>query len=271
MTEFKDIALKDIHVPERLRAVDESYAEALSSDIGWHGLHHPITVRFTPAQKLGKYTLVAGAHRYRGFELLQRTTIPAKIIEADADDALLVEVGENLFRNELTTLDRAIFVQKWREGWEAKYGKIQRGGDPEAKGKNYPLLDGKPVGFAKHVAARMGISEEALKLLNRISRQLNSHLRDQLRNTEHANDQSTLLKLAKFEPKKQAEIAVGLQFGADLETTLKAVDGSQPKQDSQTVLLSRLIDTWRRASATTKAKFVEHIRPDIETDLDEAA
>ncbi|WP_442966957.1 hypothetical protein [Rhizobium sp. C4] len=31
------------------------------------------------------------------------------------------------------------------------------------------------------------------------------------------------------------------------------------KPDAQGVLFSRLIDTWRRASADTKAKFVEHI------------
>ena len=62
---FERIAITDIAVPERLRAVEEEHAIAIAQSIVEHGLINPITVRATPAAKGGKYTLVAGAHRLR--------------------------------------------------------------------------------------------------------------------------------------------------------------------------------------------------------------
>lgn len=268
MTEFKTIPLKDIFVPERLRAVEEEHALVIAQSIVEHGLINPISVRATPAKKGFKFTLIAGAHRMRAFEINDETEIEALVFEADAAEGQLLEITENLFRNELSVIDRAVFVQSYRDIWEQKHGKIEAG-RPGNRANLAQLIEeeAERTTFAQHVADRMGLSVRSYKRLNQIAQNLNPHLRQHLRGTPHADNQSTLLKLAKYEPEKQAEIAVGLQFGGDLETTLKAVDGQQPKPDAQTVLFSRLIDTWRRASAETKAKFVEHIQPD----LDEAA
>ncbi|SOC83083.1 chromosome partitioning protein, ParB family [Ensifer adhaerens] len=289
MTEFKRIPLKDIFIPERLRDVEDDHALVIARSIEQHGLINPVTVRKTPAQKAGKYTLVAGAHRIRAFNLSGWSDIDAIIVEADALEGQLIEVAENLFRNELSVIDRAIFVQSYRDIWEQKHGKIDRrnnlkvgdqlpkgqvvlsGKSQEAGDPIAPLVDiiaeSAERGFATHVADRMGVSVKKVTRLNQIAQNLNSNLRAKLRGTPWADNQSMLLKLAKMEPKKQAEISVGLQFGADLETALEAVEDPQPKPDAQTVLFSRLIDTWRRASAETKAKFIEHIQPVI----DEAA
>lgn len=273
MTELKRIKIADIFIaPDRLRDVQEEEAALIAESVRVHGLLHPISVRPTPAKKGFKYTLIAGANRIRGFQINEEPEIDALIFEADATEAQLLEITENLFRIDLSVIDRAIFVQAYRDIWEKKHGKIEPG--RPGNRANLAQLDGETDGqstFAQHAADRMGLSVRSYKRLNQIAQNLNPALRQHLRGTPHADNQSTLLKLAKFEPDKQAKIAVGLQFGGDLETTLKAVEGQKPKPDAQTVILSRLIDTWRRASASTKAKFVEHIRPDIETDLDEAA
>ena len=268
MTEFKIIPLKDIFVPERLREVEEEQALIIAQSIVEHGLINPISVRATPAKTGFKFTLIAGAHRMRAFEINDETEIEALVFKADAAEGQLLEITENLFRNELSVIDRAIFVQSYREIWEQKHGKIEAG----RPGNRINLIqliseEATATTFAQHVADRMGISVPAYKRLNQIAQNLNSNLRAKLRGTPHADNQSTLLKLAKMEPRKQADISVGLQFGSDLETALKAVEDPKPKPDAQTVLFSRLVDTWRRASAETKAKFVEHIQPDI----DEAA
>ncbi len=47
-----------------------------------------------------------------------------------------------MFRNELSVIDRALFVQTYRELWEKKYGEIKVGGDRKSKGKHYPLIGG---------------------------------------------------------------------------------------------------------------------------------
>ncbi|WP_375672252.1 MULTISPECIES: ParB/RepB/Spo0J family partition protein [unclassified Bartonella] len=147
MAQFQKLALDVIVVPERIRPVDDEHAKALAQSIVREGLMNPITVRHTPNAKEGNYTLIAGAHRLRAAELLGYSDIDAVVVQADKDNAALLEVAENLFRNELSVIDRALFVQTYRELWEKKYGEIQRGGDhgnqytkdKMAKGKVYPL------------------------------------------------------------------------------------------------------------------------------------
>uniref|UniRef100_UPI0035CF2BB1 ParB N-terminal domain-containing protein n=1 Tax=Bartonella sp. AA81SXKL TaxID=3243438 RepID=UPI0035CF2BB1 len=70
-----------------------------------------------------------GAHRLRAAELLGYSDIDAVVVQADKDNAALLEVAENLFRNELSVIDRALFVQTYRELWEKKFGEIKVGGD----------------------------------------------------------------------------------------------------------------------------------------------
>ncbi len=119
MAEFKRIAIADIVVTDRLRAVEEDHAQAIALSIAEHGLLNPITVRFTPNAKGGKFTLIAG-HRLRGVVLNGDIEIDALIVEADKTEAALQEITENLFRNELSAIDRAEFVKAYRELWEEK-------------------------------------------------------------------------------------------------------------------------------------------------------
>ncbi len=147
MAQFQKLALDVIVVPERIRPVDDEHAKALAQSMAREGLMNPITVRHTPNAKEGNYTLIAGAHRLRAAELLGYSDIDAVVVQADKDNAALLEVAENLFRNELSVIDRALFVQTYRELWEKKYGEIKVGGDhgnqytkdKVAKGKVYPL------------------------------------------------------------------------------------------------------------------------------------
>ncbi|WP_375651092.1 ParB/RepB/Spo0J family partition protein [Bartonella sp. OT172YNZD] len=142
MAQFQEIALDLIVVPERIRPVDDEHAKALAQSMAREGLMNPITVRHTPNAKEGNYTLIAGAHRLRAAELLGYSEIDAVVVQADKDNAALLEVAENLFRNELSVIDRALFVQTYRELWEKKYGEIKVGGDRKSKGKHYPLIGG---------------------------------------------------------------------------------------------------------------------------------
>ncbi|WP_273789940.1 ParB/RepB/Spo0J family partition protein [Bartonella sp. ML70XJBT] len=139
MAQFQKLALDVIVVPERIRPVDDEHAKALAQSMAREGLMNPITVRHTPNAKEGNYTLIAGAHRLRAAELLGYSDIDAVVVQADKDNAALLEVAENLFRNELSVIDRALFVQTYRELWEKKYGEIKVGGDRKSKGKVYPL------------------------------------------------------------------------------------------------------------------------------------
>ncbi|WP_039761621.1 ParB/RepB/Spo0J family partition protein, partial [Bartonella queenslandensis] len=168
MAQFQEIALNLIVVPERIRPVDDEHAKALAQSMVREGLMNPITVRHTPNAKEGNYTLIAGAHRLRAAELLGTSKIDAIVVQADKDNAALLEVAENLFRNELSVIDRALFVQTYRDLWEKKYGEIHVG-RPQKSEKKLGQVDPisekeagtneQSLNFSTHVADRIGLSK----------------------------------------------------------------------------------------------------------------
>ncbi|WP_406604369.1 ParB/RepB/Spo0J family partition protein [Bartonella gliris] len=278
MAQFQKLALNVIVVPERIRPVDDEHAKALAQSMAREGLMNPITVRHTPNAKEGNYTLIAGAHRLRAAELLGYSDIDAVVVQADKDNAALLEVAENLFRNELSVIDRALFVQTYRELWEKKYGEIKRGGDgsnqhkvkKEQFGQVAPLIGedalleqlGNVYPFAQYVADRIGLSKESIKLLNRIAQHLQPELRSVLRGTALADNQAQLLKLAKMEPVAQQRVAVALQqVEGDLRRAVDLVNGINisPQINEQERIFAQLLGVWQRADAQTKARFCAYL------------
>ncbi len=260
MAEYKLVPVDQIVVPERLRAVEEEHALAIAQSIVEHGLINPITVRATPAAKGGNWTLVAGAHRLRAFEINGEPEIDALIVEGDKAEAQLIEITENLFRNDLSVMDRAVFVQSYRDVWESKHGKIEPG--RPGNSANLALLFEAEVesgGFSQHVADRMGLSKRAYFRLNAIAQNLHPTLRAQLRGTPTADNQSLLLKLAKEGPKRQQQIAAALKKEPDISKVLEAAK-EPPKEvseiDKQRAIRADLDHAWKKADRMTRVLFV---------------
>ncbi len=260
MAELKLIPIDQIVVPERLRAVEEEHALTIAQSIVEHGLINPITVRATPAAKGGNWTLVAGAHRLRAFEINGEPEIDAMIVEGDKAEAQLIEITENLFRNDLSVMDRAVFVQSYRDVWEGKHGKIEPGRPGNRANLAQLICDETEGGsFNQHVADRMGLSSRAVKRLSQISQHLHPTLRAQLRGTPAADNQSMLLKLAKEGPKRQQQIAAALKKEPDLSKVLEAAK-EPPKEvsevDKQRAIRVDLDRAWKSADRMTRVLFV---------------
>lgn len=268
MAEYTTIALVDIIVPERLRVVEEDHALAIQTSIVEHGLINPVTVRRTPpaTKPFRPYTLIAGAHRMRAIELLDEREIEAVILDADKDEAQLLEISENLFRNELSALDRAMFVMTYREVWERKNGAIRRGGDQSAniapRSDPITLIEQEAAaGFSLHVAERLGVSRRTVMYAQEIAQKLAPTLRQKLRGTPAADNQSLLLKLAKLEPARQQKVALAVDQGHDIPTALGLTDvAARPKaqKSEQEEIFERLVATWDRAEKDTRKRFLEH-------------
>ena len=263
MAVSKTIPIAKIHVPERLRAVEEDHALAISASIAEHGLLNPVTVRATPAAKGGAYTLVAGAHRLRAVELLDETEIDAVVVDADQQEAVLLEITENLFRNELSVIDRAIFVQTYRDVWESKFGKVEPGRPGNTANLAELISQEEQAGFSANVAERMGLSKRSIERLGQISRRLHSDLRAAVRGTPVADNQAALLKLAKMEPQEQRRAAIALRAeGGDLKKALghvKAVRPTEKPEAKRDAMLKALLDIWRQADETTRKAFLAEI------------
>ncbi|WPJ67983.1 ParB-like nuclease domain protein [Sinorhizobium phage StopSmel] len=262
MAEFIRAKISEIHIGERARPIDEDNAQAIAASMSERGQISPIMVRRTPAANKGKtpLTLVAGGHRTRGAIINGWEELDAIVVSADAVEAQLLELSENLFRNELSALDRAIFVAKFRELWEEKHGAINpKGGRPAKQGNDYPVIFASGRELSKQVCNQLGFGSETYKLVTRIAQNLHPALRSALRGTGADRDQSLLLKLAKKGPTEQAGIAVALQAEPDIKKVMSSLKGEQPKVDPQEAAFAKLVVAWNTANEDTRRRFLSHV------------
>lgn len=266
MATFKTISLASIHIGERARPVDEDHALAIAASMAERGLINPITVRSTPAANKGKtpYTLVAGGHRHRGAELNQWSEIDALVVEADAAEAQLIELSENLFRNELSALDRGLFVVKFREIYEEKHGKIDATRNLKV-GKELPKSNDWTSVFApgrelsERVQERLGIGRSTYFNVTKIGLKLHPALRQAVRGTEAENDQKLLLKLASMPDSEQAAIVGAMKVEPNVYNAINIMKPEPPKVDPDKAALARLISAWDSASPEVRAQFRVHM------------
>ena len=83
---------------------DQEALSALAESIAEHGLIQPITVRRMDS---GGYQIVAGERRWRASRMAGLDRIPARIIEADDQEAMELALVENLQREDLNPIEEA--------------------------------------------------------------------------------------------------------------------------------------------------------------------
>lgn len=82
---------------------DPEAIRRLRDQIATSGLINPITVR---ASHTG-FQLIAGLNRLEAYKLLQRTEIPAHVLEVDDTAAATIRLTENLTRSQLSPIEEA--------------------------------------------------------------------------------------------------------------------------------------------------------------------
>ena len=261
MADFIRATIADIHIGERLRPIDPAYVEAIASSMSERGQISPIMIRKTPAKNKGAtpFTLVAGGYRTSAAKLLGWTEIDAIIVSADAIEAQLLEISENLYRNELNPLDRSIFVMKYRELWEEKHGKITPGGDRKSKGHDAPLIFAPGRELAKAVQERFGFGVDTYKRATRIGQNLHPTLRQAVRGTSAETDQATLLKFAKLSADDQLKVAAALRESADVKAVKSWLKGPAGALDEQAEIFAKMTALWDKADSATQRRFLDHV------------
>jgi len=251
---MKSIPLSQIDASNRIRPVDMDYAASIAASMIDRGLINPITVRSTPAANGGKtpYTLIAGGNRLAAAEMNGWEEIDAIVMSADAAEAQMMEIAENLYRNELSALDRSVFVLKYRELYEEKHGSIpSQGGRPKKQCNDCTVIFSPGKELSERVQERLGIGRRTYFNVTKIGQKLHPALRAALRGTPAEDDQKQLLKLASMPEAEQAGIAAALKFEPDLKKVL-AMDKPKPVQaDPQEVILSKISALLERADLAT--------------------
>jgi len=242
----------------RLRPVKADFASLYAAMLLNGKSLPPIKVRRTP-NGTSTFLLVSGAHRLEAHGMAGRETILCEIVKADADAAREEEIEENLFRNELSALEKIIAVSEWRKLFEAKAGKVQRGGYQRAirhvGGLNLLGVaeDSEQGRFYARAAERFGLSLRTAERLCTIARNLHLALAAALTNSSAEDNQSAIERVSRYTAEDQAKLAkllAGTAKGdvARAEAILfPAIPTSASAKSAE-----RLVSIWSRAGKNAR-------------------
>lgn len=127
-----DVTLIDPNPASPRRHIDETALKGLANSIQKKGLIHPLLVQ--PANAAGRYTLIVGERRWRAAVMAGEKSLPALIRPCGPDEALEIQVFENLglgLRAALEPRDMANAIQTIAERFEAREAAAEHfGGTP---------------------------------------------------------------------------------------------------------------------------------------------
>jgi ParB/RepB/Spo0J family partition protein len=157
-----EIRVVDIVVgPERMRKLRPEVVDELADSISAQGLLQPIIVRPRGAKN---FWLIAGRHRLEAIRNLGHEHVRAVILDGlDADQALLIEIDENLMRAELSAAERALHVGQRKEIYERLHPETKLGATGRGRAKNRIANVGEAIRFTKDAAKKTGKSERSFQ------------------------------------------------------------------------------------------------------------
>ena len=193
------VAPDEIVVGERLRDIDQDWVAVLAAAILQAGrLSQPPITRFVG----DKMHLVVGAHRLAAVKLAGLTEIEV-IAHDDAltdDEAELMEVDENLIRNELNPFDRAAFLAKRKAIYERLHPDT-RGGVAGGKARHGSATE--MFSFADATAEKTGLHPRTIRRAVTMFERLTPETRKRLKGTQIMGKEGELNALSKLGPDDQ--------------------------------------------------------------------
>ncbi len=182
-TKIHKIRIKDIKVFSGRRSLQNDKVRIIADSMNKIGLKTPITVRKC---RTG-IRLVAGLHRLEAAKLLGLKKIDAFQQPDSKNDASLWEDSENLHRAELTVLERADRIERWRKATQKK-AKVAQAARP---GGRQP----KDAGITK-TAKKCGFSRDEVSRAKKIAH-ISPKVKAKVKNLGLADNQAALLAIAK--------------------------------------------------------------------------
>ncbi len=267
-----------IIVGPRLWPVDPAHVANLKvaiSETRWHGA---ILVRpLVDGDELGpRYQLVAGAHRLQAMKELGRPTIPCMIRPLSDDEALQIEIDENLVRRGVTPLERCEMISRRFEVWARRFPDrvvtdaeqaAPKRGRPSNSAKFAEFQNGVPdtMGFTAETAADVGLSKRTVEAAWTTVRGLPQGLRDQLRGSWIAKNEGVLRQLAGLSTPEEKAAVIDVLLGGQTKNVSDAralAAGNTPSRPAQTPVdetLKAFRKVWGAASPSARAAILHDL------------
>lgn len=220
------IRINDIKVNPGRRGTLEKDVEELAASIMEIGLLNPITLT-------EDHALIAGLHRLEAVKLLGWTEVECSITGLNGLSAELAELDENFARANLSPLELGELLARRKDIYESLYPETKAGVSQaiamnKAKGNNVNCnLQSRKKSFIEDSADVMGTHPSTIARHIKIATELVPEAKEILRTSEKPVSSSTLKKISKLAPEKQAEASSLLVSGK-----IRTVDEylTKPKQ-----------------------------------------
>ncbi|WP_457798137.1 ParB/RepB/Spo0J family partition protein [Methylocystis sp. S23] len=253
----RNLALDKLFVPEtRIRTLDRAWAEAIAANMAERGQLQPILVR----QEGERFRVIAGEHRYEGAKMLGWTMIDCSVVgeEVSDEELELYEIDENLFRNDLSPLERDISLARRKELYERlSPNAATHGGDRKSKRQNVAL-----IAFSKDAARKTGLNKRTIERSVARIRNLAPEVIAALRGSPIADNASEIEALSKMPRDQQIKIAGAIARGTKtLLNARKAVGLAPALPDPTDAAYAKIEAAWARAPKAAREKFLDAILP----------
>ncbi len=222
--ELVEIPLVKVTVSNGRRKATAARVEALAKSIFETGLQHPIGVT-------SDYRLIYGLGRLEAYRKLGRDKIPALVHEVDDVHAGLMEIDENLCREDLTAIQEAQALKRRKELWESLYPETKAhvaGGKAGGRGRTPIASDN--VSFANDTAAKTGKSRRSVERSVEVAEKLPEEVQNILATSCVADNRAQLKLVADLEAPEQRKVAK-LIAEKKAPTVQKALEILHPEEE----------------------------------------
>lgn len=264
------IPLSLIDTSGRLRPVNTDRVLLIAAGMAEEGLRVPVEVR--PLNKKGRHPLITGGHRFEAARMLEWEEIEAEILDLTPDEAREREINENLYRADLTVLDRGVFLAEKKRLYEKKHPQVRHGGARADSTEQVAIFGDLVPRFTTEVQERLGLSERQIqRLVARAA--LPERVRSLIAGTPAADSGVDLDALLRLPPDEQIRVAQLMASGKtdappSVAAAVRALAGPapQPPADPAEEQFQTLVKTWRRCtSRRARDRFLEHLAAEGET------
>ena len=201
LPEVIDMNVSKIKTRFRLRTPDEEKIKELADSIKLTGLINPITI------DQNNY-LIAGFHRWSAYKQLGYEYIPAIIKDVSNFQSELMEIDENLKRNELNHIEVAEHIVRREQLLEELGVRMKRGGNQYSTG----FLT------TTELAEQLGMSNRIYRL-KRQPADIHPEVKEELKYTPYASNLMDMVKLSREDD--HIQIKVGTLLGTGKYRTFK--------------------------------------------------
>lgn len=273
----RGLPIANIVIGHRLRPLNEAKVENLMVSMAENGFIGSIQTRL-PMNEAddGLFFLVAGRHRIEAWGRLGNLYIPATSRFLTDDEALQIEIDENLLSPELNPLERAEMVAARFAIWARRFpdrvveedGTLQpKRGRPKNSDKLSQFRAGAPeaMGFAAGTAAEVGLTARSIERAWATVTGLPADLRARLHGTHIAKNDGLLRQLAALgDREEQAQVADVLIAGKtkSVSDARAIAAGNLPVRPAETPVdetLKAFRAIWGKASPSARTAILDDL------------